>query len=411
MLIKKVLLNLRLVLVLLIIPFTVVYSQNELYCNINVQNSCLIGLYSIERNSHASFCNQLGYLNYGCEIRNNQYRIPINFSSEDCEGSRSIYLYNSINSHVGFSLRYYSTNYPGTYPFCLDNRFRKVLDITTEPSEDTYFLLGLYNLNGSHVSLSQNEPVKLYIKILDKINPDIILENLENYIELPSTIRIEFRDDIYLYFCQLYINNIPYYDFSPFCRFNSYYENNITLSSKECPSEICNVKIIALDLAGNLNVLEHTYRIVNPCLNIYVSPLSWDSILITDFLPYDLRIKIYNPSSCYGNFVNITVTFPESECQNIILVDGLQKRSFNISRLNNGEFYEIKTKIYPLKLGRCNFIINVEGYLEGKNKKYVYTKQIPLSIATRTPIGTLIISEPFYSLIIVILLISLILFL
>lgn len=384
------------------------YSQNYINCAINLQDTCFIGLYST-KNSHAILCDQIKPLSYGCEIRNGEYRIPINFSSANCTNIPSLFLYKPLNSHVGFTTNYRTDIYPNTIPVCLGNYFRDILEITTS-SENAYFLIGLYKYENSHVSTEQDSPIKLYLRILDNIIPSINLNYTENYTILPSTIKISFLDNRYLYYCQIYINN-KLYDYSPFCRFLNSYETVFTITSKECPTSPCNLKVVAVDLAGNINVLDHVYTVINPCLQIEAFPLTGGNIMIINFIPYDLEIKIINPRTCYGNFVNLTVRFPGSECNNIILLDGIQERTINISKLNNGELYEIKTRIFPIRSGRCNFIIEVEGYVEGTNIKNTYRKIIPLSVSVRTSIGLLIISEPIYSILVIILLISLFLFL
>ncbi|MEM1634550.1 MAG: hypothetical protein QW714_02445 [Nanopusillaceae archaeon] len=392
--------------VIIFLFFKIIYSQSYVECGINIPNSCFIGLYKTE-NSHVNLCNQTSLLYYGCQIVNGQYRIPISFSSENCGNLNVFYLYRPTNSHVG-----YGSAPSGTYPVCLGSYFREVLNITTTPFPNSSFLIGLYKSENSHVTINQNIPVsvRLYINITDRTNPKITLNNTEDILVLPETINIKFEDNKYLYYCQVYINGRIYGDFSQECRYKNIYEKNIIITYEECSPGLCNLNIIAVDLAGNINITNHTYKVINPCLQIEASPLSWDSIIIVDFLPYDLKIKISNPTTCYGNFVNISVNFPGIECSDIILVDGLRERTINIPSLNNGESYEFNTKIIPLKQGRCYFTIRAEGYVEGK-KLYSYVKRIPLSVSIRTAVGTLIVSEPLFSLIIAILIISLILFL
>lgn len=390
----------------------IIYSQSYIVCDTSIQSSCFLRLYSTT-NSHVVLCNQTGFLNYGCEIRNDPYTIPISFSSINCQGLSSLFLYKVSNSHIGYAKTYDSNIYSGTFPICLDLYFRDVLEITntTVPGDlDTFFLIGLYNLTNSHATLDKNVRVPIYLKILDRTSPEVNINDTNKYIVLPTTFKINFSDDKYMYYCQIYVND-KLYDSSLGCRFKNYFEFLLTVTYKECPPDVCIVKAIGVDLAGNVKTIERSYIVINPCLQIEALPLTWDSITIIDFAPYDLKITISNPRTCYGNFTNITVSFPDTDCYNLILVDGLQKRTVNITRLNNGESYEIRTRIYPLRLGRCNFVITVEGYVEGLNMKQVYKKEIPLSVSVRTPVGLLVISEPWYSIIIAILLISLVLFL
>lgn len=388
----------------------IVYSQSYVACDINIPNSCLIGLYYLT-NSHAILCNQSKPISYGCEIRNEFYTVPISFSSANCQGQSSLFLYNISNSHVGYARIYDSNTYSGTIPVCLDSYFKDIMEISDIVDlENTFFLIGLYNITNSHVTTDRNARRPIYLRISDRIYPEINLNNTNTYISLPITVLVNFSDNKYLYYCQVYVNN-KLYDYSAFCRLRNYFESTLTITSNECPSDQCSIRLIAGDLAGNVKMFEYTYIVINPCLQIEVPSLTWDSLVIVDFVPYDLRVKISNPRTCYGSFINITISFPGSECNNLILVDGLQKRTINITRLSNGESYEFKTRIFPLRSGRCNFVINIEGYSEELNIKQNYKKEIPLSISVRTSAGLLVVSEPLYSLIIAILLISLILFL
>jgi len=396
-------------LILLLVP---IYAENVsgiVSCYLVPPNSdfqsCFLMLYRTD-NSHVTLCNNTApYLQkYGCLINvtttiNNQvknYTIPINFTWINCQNP-ILYIYKDKNSHVSLS------SVPNSYSVCFDQNFSKVLNISNISGT---FLIGLYNINNSHVSINSasNLPYKFFINVTDKVFPNVIYNNTRDYIILPAHINVNFSDNLFLYYCEIYINNKPVY-LSNYCRYLSYYSYTFSINESDCPSgSQCNITYVVVDLAGNLYKLVKSYTILNPCLEISLDG-GLSSLILVGFEPRFLDIKLRIPPLCTGNFTNSTLIIDGMDCTGIILINGRTKLSYSVSNLP----YTTSVRIDPLRTGRCNLRIVFNGTIEGLGENRVYTITIPVSVSIRTALGFLIVSEPTITIAVILILISLLL--
>ncbi|RDD52275.1 hypothetical protein BA065_02585 [Nanoarchaeota archaeon NZ13-N] len=401
------------ILILFLIP---VYSDIEyryngtLSCSISNSNlnGCLFKIYYPD-NSHVSLCSSSPAPYYVCQINVQSYTIPINFSWTNCQGP-FLYLYEATNSHVSR----YNTSYL-KYSICFGRYFSEVLNVSNVSTPGSFFLIGLYNENNSHVTTNESKSIiRLYLNITDREYPNIFYNNTNNYIKLPTMISVNFSDNKYLYFCNININGNPV-DLSSDCRYKSFYNYSFTITKSDCPDKSCTITYNAIDLAGNMYGITKTYNVLEPCLELTVgSGLS--SIILIGFDPYYLRIILKNPSYCYGNFTNVILNLNGKNCEGIILIDGGTSFTYNVSgdlpngKLVNGGSWDTAVRIDPLRTGNCILYVNVNATVEGLNENVIYSREIPVSVSIRTSLGFLIVSEPTF-IYIIILVISLILFL
>jgi len=380
--------------ILLLIP---IYSDNyieytsngTISCSINANpSSCFLKLY-YPVNSHVALCNNTAPLQYGCQINvsakvNGQtmnYVIPINFSWTNCQNP-ILYLYHQSNSHVSL----YSTPYT-PYFVCFDQYFSKVLSISNTSGS---FLIGLYHTSNSHVSTSP-ESYNLFINVTDTTFPNVSYNDTRDYITVPDYINVTFYDDSYLYYCDIDVNG-RFIDLSNNCRYLPSYNYTFNITSSDCPpGNPCNVTYVAVDLAGNLYERIKSYTVLNPCLDLIPGT---DNLILVGFEPYFLGIELENPLTCVGNFTNITLTIDGTDCTGIIFINGGNNLSYFIPELTNGNSWETSVEIDPLRTGRCSLTITANGTVENLNESMVYTVEIPVSVAIRTALGFLIVSEP-----------------
>jgi len=391
--------------ILLLIPvysdtYTESTSKGIISCSTS-SPSCFLKFHNYNTdNSHIALCNNTAPIQYGCQIITSttignqirNYFIPINFTWTNCQNP-ILYLYNERNSHVSL--------YPKTYSVCFDQYFSKVLNISSTSGS---FLIGLYNTDNSHVSTSPKS-YNLFINVTDAIFPNVSYNDTRNYLTVPVYINVTFYDNSYLYFCNIYINN-KLIDLSNNCRYLSSYSYTFNITSSDCPpGSSCTVTYIAVDLAGNLYKRVKSYTVLNPCLNLILGG-DVSSLILVGFEPYFLRIRLENPLTCIGNFTNITLTVDGTDCTGIVLINGGNKVSYSISRLNNGNSWEATVRIDPLRTDKCNLRIIANGTVEHLNENRVYVVEIPVSVAIRTALGFLIVSEPTIILAIILIVIS-----
>jgi len=391
--------------ILLLIPvysdtYTEYTSNGTISCSTS-SPSCFLKLYNYNAdNSHVALCNNTAPIQYGCQIISSttissqtvNYFIPINFTWTNCQNP-ILYLYNERNSHVSL--------YPKSYSVCFDQYFSKVLNISNTSGS---FLIGLYNTNNSHVSTSQRS-YNLFINVTDKVFPNVSYNDTRDYLTVPVYINVTFYDNLYLYYCNIYINN-KLIDLSNSCKYSSSYNYTFNITSSDCPpGNPCTITYVTVDLAGNLYKRVKSYTVLNPCLNLVLGG-SISSLILVGFDPYFLRIRLENPLTCIGNFTNITLTVDGTDCTGIILVNGGNKASYSISKLANGGSWETTVRIDPLRTGNCNLRIIANGTVENLNENRVYMVVIPVSVAIRTALGFLIVSEPTIILAIILIVIS-----
>jgi len=393
--------------ILLLIP---IYAENVsgiVSCHFIPPNSdlssCFLMLYRMD-NSHVALCNNTApYLQkYGCLINvtttvNNQvknYTIPIKFTWINCQNP-ILYIYKDKNSHVSLS------SVPNSYSVCFDQNFSKVLNISNSSGT---FLIGLYNITNSHVSINNTSlSYRLFINVTDKVFPNVIYNNTKDYIILPAYINVSFSDNLFLYYCEIYINNKPIY-LSDHCRYSSYYSYTFSINESDCPKNQCNITYVAVDLAGNLYKLVKSYTVLNPCLEISLDG-GLSSLILVGFEPRFLDIKLRIPPLCTGNFTNSTLIIDGTDCTGIILINGRTKLSYSVSNLP----YTTSVRIDPLRTGRCNLRIVFNGTIKDLEENIVYTTTIPVSVSIRTALGFLIVSEPTIIIAVVLILILLLL--
>lgn len=351
--------------------------------------SCFLGIY-FTTNSHTFLCNQsipAGIGMYiGCNITTSSdvgsFYIPINFSIANCQSSNTIlYLYHQNNSHVSLS--------PEKYPVCIGPYFSNVLNVSVGAGQ--FLLISLYQSTNSHVMFNQTGPVPIYLNITDTVLPNITYNLTQGSISPPVTVSVNFSDDEYLYYCEVYVNN-NLIDFSNQCRYQQSYNTTFEITSQMCPPGQCTVKYIAVDLAGNLEEITQTYNSYAQCLQISLVP-STNIIILNPFIPAQYYLQITDPLSC-TNFTNSTISFPLSDCNGVSVIRSQYGSEAYLGNITIGSSITIPLTFYPLRAGVCNFLINFNAYING-NTSLPYSTQytFPLIVNTQSYPKQIVASE------------------
>ena len=342
---------------MLLFLLTPVFSEQKIVCEVlnHKKEGCIIGIYRDDlRNTHASLCSKPSNFYYTCYIDANGYVIPINVTTQCSHENKVLfYLYQEENSHISIT--------PAALPICLDKKFSKVIDVINNYEhsvpKDSTPILGLYNYRNSHIQGKYGK-YTIFLRIIDKHAPEIST-NIPNqsYIQLPVTLKIEYKDDNYLYLCGYRILETNHGE-EWYCSENT--TKSIVLVQDLC-KDTCTLEIYAVDLAGNLNKKTYTYYVINPQITLDVYPSIENFVSIDIYSPLSYTLKIINT----GTVKLKDVYLWRKGCEEYVEVIINENREITypvyLGDLNVGDEITLKMTISPLKIGRCALKIIVNA--------------------------------------------------
>ena len=378
--------------IMLLLLLTPISSEQKIVCEVSKyrKDGCIIGIYDDNlRNTHASICNQPSSFYYMCYINTNKYIIPINVTTR-CSPENKIlfYLYNEVNSHISII--------PTTIPVCLDKRFSKVIDVINNYSKhriprDSIPILGLYLHTNTHIQ-GKNGRYTIFLHLIDRHSPEIYTSIPNNsYIQLPTILKIEYKDDNCLYLCGYRILEIDYRE-EWYCYKNS--TKSVVLSKDLCKNE-CTLEIYAVDLVGNINEKVYGYYVSNPKITLEMYPHigTFVSIDVSSLHTYILRIINTGTSDLKD------VYLWREGCEEYVevTVNGNREITFPVSlgNLNIGDKIAFKITISPLRIGRCTLKIIANATDTKLGSPVKDTIEVNLEIFnTVGPLNIMVVDDP-----------------
>jgi len=370
------------------ISFYPIFAESTTLRNItcflsDTRDGCLIGVYvnkTDNMNSHASLCNvdNISYVNcyiisFG-GVLSPQYKIPINFiHGNNCKQENKIllYLYKNTNSHVSL------VQGANLIPICLSKEFSDVLDNTSG-----YPLISLYRGSNSHVkAINRAGGDSVRLNFSDNIPPNITIEQVD-----PTTIKITYSDDSYLYSCKYGISETVESDVN--CAYSKNYIINLNLTEDHCEGGTCTIVAEAVDLTGNIKSIILNLIISRNPFDLYFEPE------IRDFLRLLLTsqtYKMYVKNKGNIDVANVTLTFKRCERNLQIWYNNVPIKELHIGTLKGGEEKIYEITFVPMVVGTCNLEIMLKG--EIGEKEVTFTKSIIVQIGTKGPADIILVSE------------------